>query len=180
MYNFKERNSHLLRGAALGGTDLPGLLDALGLRGVFRVCLLLDLAPRHWPLVAPGLGGVPLGHVLALLLLFLPAFADVFLHLVNQLPGGTPGLVLCPADFRPRKAAVLHQGAITHLDGLIVGPDLEADAAFLPKVLLALLYLLGLVGGHIADVAPPVVVVNTGLDLLIHDLLNKHNLNKSQ
>ena len=86
---FKERFTHLLHGEALRSTDLPGLLDTLGLWGVFSVCLLLDLAPSHWPLVTLGLGGVTLGHVLAPLLLLLPALADIILHLMDQLPGGT-------------------------------------------------------------------------------------------
>ena len=170
-------HTYLLCSAPLWSTHLPGLLDALGLRGVFPVCLLPDLAPGHWPLVALGLGGVALGHVLALLFLLLPALADVILHLVDHLPGGAKGLKLGPAHLRPRLAAVLHQGAVTHLDGLVVGPDFETDAALLPEVLLALLHLLGLVGGHVADVTPPVVIVDAGLDFLIFGLLHKHNLN---
>merc|ERR1719495_2055538 len=166
----------LLEATAGGGAQLAGLLGAPGNGGVLLDALLPHVADLAGPLGALGLGGVAGGLVLALLVLDGLALDHVVLHVVLLLLGPALGLVLGPADLGAADVTVLNEGSPADLDGLVEGNLLVVDEAVLPEVLLALLFLLGLVVGHVGGVAPPVVGMVTLNRLVVLSLLDHLDL----
>merc|ERR1719397_1779639 len=166
--------SSFLEATASRGTELPGLLGAAGDGGVLLHGLLGHGADLLGPLGALGVGGVAAGVVLTLLLNLRPALDHIVLHVVHLLLGPALGLVLSPADLGALNVAVLHQRGPAHGGGLVEGDLLVLDETALPKVLLAVLLLLGLVVGGVGGVAPPVVRVvalhNVVVLCLLHHL----------
>ena len=99
--------------------------------------------------------------------------------LVFNVPGGTGGLVDSPAHCGPFLVAVLHNLGAADLQRLVVGLALVLDHANLLEVLLALLLLVGLEGRDVAGVAPLVVAVVAGDDLVKLSLLRHHDLHST-
>ena len=93
-----------------------------------------------------------------------------------NVPSGTGRLVHSAADCWPFLVAVLHHLSAADLQALVVGLALVLDHANLLEVLLALLLLVGLEGGDVAGVAPLVVAVVAGDDLVKLSLLRHHDL----
>jgi len=133
------------------------------------------------PLGTLLLGGVTLGHILALLILDIHALNDVIFNIVGMLPGGASALghLLALLTF-------FHNlyNSVALLDGLINCNLLVLNEAVLPEVLVAFFLLLGLkvsgVGGvallGVAMLALNVVIV---LGLLNHDNLVDATLTSS-
>ena len=96
-----------------------------------------------------------------------------------NVPGGAGGLVDGPTDHGPRHIAILLYLRAADLHRLVVGLALVLDHANLPEILLALLLLLGLVGGDVAGVAPLVVAVVARDDLLVLGDFIHHDLDNS-
>ena len=96
-----------------------------------------------------------------------------------NVPGGAGGLVDGPTDHGPSHIAILLYLRAADLHRLVVGLALVLDHANLPEILLALLLLLGLVGGDVAGVAPLVVAVVARDDLLVLGDFIHHNLDNS-
>merc|ERR1719234_281987 len=168
--------STLLEATACGGTELPGFLGASSDRGVLLHWLLGHAADLPGPLGALGVGGVSRGLVLTLLLNLSGALNHVVLHIVNLLLGPALGFVLGPANLGSLHITVLHKRGPADLSGLVEGDLLVLDETVLPKVLLALLLLLGLVVGDIGGVAPPVVGVVTLDNIVVFCLLHHLDL----
>jgi len=153
---------------------LPGDLLALGLRRVLLDVGLLLGTDLLGPLGALLLGGIALGHVLALLLLDGLAVDDIILNVVLVVPGLALGLV--DGSALHWALTVANEWGVAELN-LLLGGDLPVvDEAVLDEVLLALLLLLWLevsgVGGvtllAVAVLALDDVIV---LGLLYHDHL---------
>ena len=86
---------------------------------------------------------------------------------MNLLFGPTLRLILSSTDLRSLDITVLHQGSSADLDCLLEGNLFILDETTLSEVLIALLFLLGLVVGDIGGVAPLVIRVITLLNLII-------------
>merc|ERR1711902_185072 len=94
---------------------------------------------------------------------------------MNLLLGPALRLVLSSADLRSLNITVLDQRSSADLNSLVECNLLVFNETALPKVLLALLLLLGLVVGDIGGVAPLVVRVITLNNIIILSLLNHLN-----
>jgi len=164
-----------------GATELKHNRLALGLGGVLGDTLgVLGTFPPG-PLGTLLLGGVTLGHILALLILDIHALHNIILNIVGMLPGGASAL----GHLLTLLTTILvAQRGVALLDGLLNGNLLVLDETVLPEVLCTILLLLGLevggVGGvtliGVAMLALNVVVV---LGLLNHDNLVNATLTSS-
>ncbi len=150
--------------AAGRAAQLAGHLLTLRLGRVLLHVRLLGVAHLLGPLGALLLGGVALGDVLALLLLFRLAVDDVVLDLVLVVARLAlrlvHGLALLGA------LALADERRVAEPDGLFLRHLLVLDEAALLEVLLALLLLLGLEVGGVGGVAPLGVAV-VALDVLV-------------
>merc|ERR1719490_213313 len=109
----------LSESTAGGGAELPGLLGTSGDGGVLLDILLGDSTHLLGPLGALGVGGVPGGLVLALLLHDGLALDHVILDVMDLLLGPALGLVLSAADLRPLDFTILDQRSSADLDSLV-------------------------------------------------------------
>jgi len=162
----------LLESTTSRGTELPGLLGTASDGGVLLDILLGDRADLLGPLGALGGGGVSRGLRLTLLLNLSLAFNNVVFNIMNLLFGPTLGLILSSTDLRSLDITILHQGSSADLDSLVEGNLFILDETTLSEVLIALLFLLGLVVGDIGGVAPLVIRVITLLNLIILGLFH--------
>jgi len=153
---------------------LPGDLLTLGLGRVLLDPLPVLLTDLLGPLGTLLLGGVTLGHILALLLLDGLALNDIILDIVFMVPGLTLGLVDSPALYWA--LAVTDEGSVAELNLLGFSNLLVIDEAVLDEVLLALLLLLGLEVGGVGGVALLGVAMLALDDIIVLGFLNHHNL----
>lgn len=158
-----------------GGTaKLPGDLLTLGLGRVLLDLLLLSLTDLLGPLGTLLLGGVTLGHVLALLFLDGLAVNDVILYVVLVVPGLAHALVDSLTLLGTFTLA--DEGGVAELDLLVEGDLLVLDETVLDEVLLALLLLLRLEVGGVGGVASLAVAVLALDDIIVLGLLNHDDL----
>ena len=157
----------------LGAAKLKNNGLALGLGGVLGDTLLPSRALPPGPLGTLLLGGVSLGHILALLILDILALNNVILNIVLVEPGGAHALGNLLAALARR---LIGQRGVTLLDGLLNGDLLVLDETVLPEVLLAVLLLLGLEVGGVGGVAPLGVAMLAGNMVIILGLLNHDDL----
>jgi len=157
----------------LGAAKLKNDGLALGLGGVLGDTLLPGRALPPGPLGTLLLGGVSLGHILALLILDILALNNVILNVVLVEPGGAHALGDLLAALTRR---LIGQRGVTLLDGLLNGDLLVLDETVLPEVLLAVLLLLGLKVGGVGGVAPLGVAMLAGNMVIILGLLNHDDL----
>merc|ERR1740128_335206 len=94
---------------------------------------------------------------------------------MNLLLGPALRLIFSSANLRSLDITVLHKGSSADLNSLIESNLLVFNKTALPVVLLALLLLLGLVGGDVGGVAPLVIRVITLHNIIILSLLNHLN-----
>jgi len=168
--------STLLESATSWGTEFPWLLGTSGDGGVLLHILLGDRADLLGPLGALGVGGVARGLIFTLLFNLGSALNNIILDIMDLLFGPALRLVLSSADLRSLNITVLNKRSSADLDSLIKSNLLVFDETVLPEVLLALLFLLGLVVGDIGGVTPLVVRVVTLDHIIILGLLNHLNL----
>jgi len=157
----------------LGAAELKNDGLALGLGGVLGDTLLPGRALPPGPLGTLLLGGVSLGHILALLILDILALNNIILDVVLVEPGGAHALGDLLAALTRR---LIGQRGVTLLDGLLNGDLLVLDETVLPEVLLAVLLLLGLEVSGVGGVAPLGVAMLAGNMVIILGLLNHDNL----
>jgi len=157
----------------LGAAKLKNDGLALGLGGVLGDTLLPGRALPPGPLGTLLLGGVSLGHILALLILDILALNNVILNVVLVEPGGAHALGDLLAALTRR---LIGQRGVTLLDGLLNGDLLVLDETVLPEVLLAVLLLLGLEVSGVGGVAPLGVAMLAGNMVIILGLLNHDDL----
>ena len=157
----------------LGAAKLKNDGLALGLGGVLGDTLLPGRALPPGPLGTLLLGGVSLGHILALLILDILALNNVILNIVLVEPGGAHALGNLLAALARR---LIGQRGVTLLDGLLNGDLLVLDETVLPEVLLAVLLLLGLEVSGVGGVAPLRVAMLAGNMVIILGLLNHDDL----
>merc|ERR1712106_447923 len=167
--------SSLLESTTSWRTELPGLLGTSGDWGVLLHLLLGDRADLLGPLGALGVGGVSRGFILTLLLNLSCALNNIILNIMNLLLGPALRLIFSSANLRSLNITVLHKGSSADLNSPIESNLLVFNKTALPVVLLALLLLLGLVGGDIGGVAPFVIRVITLHNIIILSLLNHLN-----
>jgi len=166
----------LFESTASRGTELPGLLGTASDGSVLLDILLGDGAHLLGPLGALGVGGVARGLIFTLLFNLGSALNNIILDIMDLLFGPALRLVLSSADLRSLNITVLNKRSSADLDSLIKSNLLVFDETVLPEVLLALLFLLGLVVGDIGGVTPLVVRVVTLDHIIILGLLNHLNL----
>jgi len=157
----------------LGAAKLKNDGLALGLGGVLGDTLLPGRALPPGPLGTLLLGGVSLGHILALLILDILALNNVILNVVLVEPGGAHALGDLLAALTRR---LIGQRGVTLLDGLLNGDLLVLDETVLPEVLLTVLLLLGLEVSGVGGVAPLGVAMLAGNVVIVLGLLNHHDL----
>ena len=157
----------------LGAAKLKNDGLALGLRGVLGDTLLPSRALPPGPLGTLLLGGVSLGHILALLILDILALNNIILDVVLVEPGGAHALGDLLAALTRR---LIGQRGVTLLDGLLNGDLLVLDETVLPEVLLAVLLLLGLEVSGVGGVAPLGVAMLAGNMVIVLGLLNHDDL----
>jgi len=157
----------------LGAAKLKNDGLALGLGGVLGDTLLPGRALPPGPLGTLLLGGVSLGHILALLILDILALNNVILNIVLVEPGGAHALGDLLAALTRR---LIGQRGVTLLDGLLNGDLLVLDETVLPEVLLAVLLLLGLEVSGVGGVAPLGVAMLAGNVVIVLGLLNHDDL----
>jgi len=157
----------------LGAAKLKNDGLALGLGGVLGDTLLPGRALPPGPLGTLLLGGVTLGHILALLILDILALNNIILDVVLVEPGGAHALGDLLAALTRR---LIGQRGVTLLDGLLNGDLLVLDETVLPEVLLAVLLLLGLEVGGVGGVAPLGVAMLAGNVVIVLGLLNHDDL----
>ena len=157
----------------LGAAKLKNDGLALGLGGVLGDTLLPGRALPPGPLGTLLLGGVSLGHILALLILDILALNNVILDVVLVEPGGAHALGDLLAALARR---LIGQRGVTLLDGLLNGDLLVLDETVLPEVLLAVLLLLGLEVSGVGGVAPLGVAMLAGNVVIVLGLLNHDDL----
>jgi len=157
----------------LGAAKLKNDGLALGLGGVLGDTLLPGRALPPGPLGTLLLGGVSLGHILALLILDILALNNVILNVVLVEPGGAHALGDLLAALTSR---LIGQRGVTLLDGLLNGDLLVLDETVLPEVLLAVLLLLGLEVSGVGGVAPLGVAMLAGNVVIVLGLLNHDDL----
>jgi len=176
-------NSLLLVEALLGSggenttrwtAKFPGDLLTLGFGGVLLDLLLLSLTDLLGPLGTLLLGGVSLGHVLALLFLDGLAVDDVVINVVLVVPGLAHALVDSLALLG--SFALADEWGVAELDLLVEGDLLVLDEAVLDEVFLALFLLLGLEVGGVGGVASLAVAVLALDDVIVLGLLDHHDL----
>merc|ERR1711970_41795 len=165
--------SSLLESTTSGGTEFSWLLGTSSDGCVLLHILLGDRAHLLGPLGAFGVGSVSRGFILTLLLNLSPALNNIILNIMNLLLG--PALRLSSANLRSLNITVLYKRGSADLNGLIKSDFLVFNETVLSVVLLALLFLLGLVVGDIGGVAPLVVRVITLHNIIILSLLNHLN-----
>jgi len=155
-------------------TKLLGDLLTFGFRGVLLDPLPVLLTDLLGPLGTLLLGGVTLGHILALLLLDGLALNNVILDIVLVVPGLALRLVDSPTLLLA--GAITDEGSVAELNLLLRGNLPVVDEAVLDEVLLALLLLLGLEVGGVGGVALLGVAMLALDDIIVLGLLNHHNL----
>jgi len=151
-----------------------GDLLTLSLGRVLLDVLLVGFTDLLGPLGTLLLGGVTLGHILALLLLDGLALNNVILNIVLVVPGLTLGLVDSPTFLWA--LALADEWSVAELNLLLRGNLPVVDEAVLDEVLLALLLLLGLEVGGVGGVALLGVAMLALNDIIVLCLLNHHNL----
>jgi len=119
-------------------------------------------------------GGVTLGHILALLLIYSSAIRNIIHNIMLVVVGGALRLIFSPTYRLPW--AVTDEGSSAELNLLLGGHLLVINKAFLDKVLLALLLLLGLEVSAVGGVALLAVAVMASNFIIVLGLLNHHNL----
>jgi len=146
---------------------------ALGLGGVLGHTLLPGRALPPGPLGTLLLGGVSLGHILALLILDIVALNNIILNIVLVEPGGAHALGNLLAALA---SLLIGQRGVALLDSLLNSDLLVLDETVLPEVLLAVLLLLGLKVSGVGGVAPLGVAMLAGNVVIVLGLLNHDNL----
>jgi len=160
--------------AARWAAELLRDLLTLGFRGILLDVLLLRLTDLLGPLGTLLLGGVTLSDILALLLLDSLALNNVIFNVMLVVPGLALGLVNSSA--LNGALSVTDQGSVAELDLLLRGDLPVVNEAVLDKVLLALLFLLGLKVSGVGGVALLGVTMLALNDIVILSLLNHHHL----
>ena len=166
----------LLESTASWGTEFPRLLGTACDGGVLLHILLGDRADLLGPLGALGVGGVARSLIFTFLLNFSGALNNIIFDIMNLLLGPALGLVFCSANLRSLDVTVLHKRSSADFNSLVECNLLVLNETALPEVLLALLFLLGLVVGDIGGVAPLVVGVVTLHNIIVLSLLHHLNL----
>jgi len=146
---------------------------ALGLGGVLGHTLLPGRALPPGPLGTLLLGGVSLGHILALLILDIVTLNNIILDIVLVEPGGAHALGHLLAALA---GLLIGQRGVALLDGLLNSDLLVLDETVLPEVLLTVLLLLGLEVGGVGGVAPLRVAMLALNVVIILGLLNHDDL----
>jgi len=155
-------------------TKLLGDLLTFGFWGVLLDPLPVLLTDLFGPLGTLLLGGVTLGHILALLLLDGLALNNVILNIVLVVPGLALRLVDSPTFLWA--LAITDEGSVAEFNLLSGGNLPVVDEAVLDEVLLALLLLLGLEVGGVGGVALLGVAMLALDDIIVLGLLNHHDL----
>jgi len=149
-------------------------LLTLGFRGILLDLLLLRFAHLLGPLGTLLLSGVPLGDILAFLLLDGLTRNNIILNVVLMVSGLTLGFV-DGLTFN-WSLAIADKWGVARLDLLFGGNLLVFDEAVLDKVLLALFLLLWLKVSGVGSVTLLTVAVLAFNDVIVLGLLNHDNL----